>query len=106
MAVTGAVVAAGLTGCGVRDAADVEGEIGTAENETAVLKAMQEVVKAGFPGVMVSVKGKDGKIRDYSAGIGDRETGDAPPRTATCASAATPRRSSPQPSCSWSVRAR
>jgi len=80
VAVTGAVVAAGLTGCGVRDAADVEGEIGTAENETAVLKAMQEVVKAGFPGVMVSVKGKDGKIRDYSAGIGDRETGDAPPK--------------------------
>ncbi|MEV5824326.1 serine hydrolase domain-containing protein [Spirillospora sp. NPDC052242] len=79
-AVAGALLAGGLTGCDVGDAADAEAEIGVAKNEIAVQKAMQELVKAGFPGVMVSVKGKDGKTRDYSAGVGDRETGDAPPK--------------------------
>lgn len=78
--VAGALLAGGLTGCDVGDAADAEAEIGVAENEIAVQKAMQGLVKAGFPGVMVSVKGKDGKTRDYSAGVGDRETGDAPPK--------------------------
>ncbi|MFE9105135.1 serine hydrolase domain-containing protein [Actinomadura geliboluensis] len=70
----------GLAGCATGDKADAEAEIGTAKNEVAVVAAMQKVVKAGFPGVLVSVKGADGKVRDYSAGAGDRETGDAPPK--------------------------
>ncbi|MBE1533837.1 serine hydrolase [Actinomadura algeriensis] len=32
--------------------------------------------------MVVSVKGKDGKTRDYSAGVGDRETGEEPPKNA------------------------
>ncbi|TDC48409.1 class A beta-lactamase-related serine hydrolase [Actinomadura sp. KC345] len=78
--VAGALVLGGLTGCGSGDLSDAEAEIGAAKNEVAVQKAMQKVVKAGYPGVMVSVKGKDGETRDYSAGVGDRETGEAPPK--------------------------
>jgi D-alanyl-D-alanine carboxypeptidase len=79
-AVAGALVAGGLAGCSTGTAADAEAEIGTAKNEIALQKAMRELVQAGFPGVLVSVKGKDGKTRDYTAGIGNRETGDAPPK--------------------------
>ncbi|TDC98426.1 serine hydrolase domain-containing protein [Actinomadura sp. 7K507] len=75
-----ALVLGGLTGCATGDAADAEAEIGAAKNEIAVQRAMQKVVKAGYPGVMVSVKGEDGETRDYSAGVGNRETGEAPPK--------------------------
>ncbi|MFV2179761.1 serine hydrolase domain-containing protein [Actinomadura sp. LOL_016] len=76
----GALLAGSLAGCATGTAEDAEAEIGVAENEIAVRKAMRELVRAGFPGVMVSVKGKDGKTRDYSAGEGNRETGEAPPK--------------------------
>ncbi|WP_433414480.1 hypothetical protein ACQP1V_34325 [Microtetraspora malaysiensis] len=66
--VAGALIVGGLTGCDVDDEGDPTAEIGAAKNEIAVRKAMQELVKAGFPGVMVSVKGKDGKTRDYGRG--------------------------------------
>ncbi|MEW2352368.1 serine hydrolase domain-containing protein [Spirillospora sp. NPDC029432] len=79
-AVAGALAVGGLSGCATGTKADAEAEIGAAKNELAVQKAMQQVVKAGFPGVLVSVTGKDGKTRDYSAGVGDRETGEAPPK--------------------------
>ncbi|WP_026403623.1 serine hydrolase domain-containing protein [Actinomadura rifamycini] len=78
----GALFAGGLTGCATGTEADAQAEIGAAKNEMAVRKAMQEVVKAGFPGVVVSVKGEDGKTRDYSAGVGDREKGEEPPKNA------------------------
>ncbi|GAA1816286.1 serine hydrolase domain-containing protein [Actinomadura chokoriensis] len=80
MAVAGALAAGALAGCSTGTAADAEAEIGTAKNEIALQKAMRELVQAGFPGVLVSVKGKDGETRDYAAGIGNRETGDAPPK--------------------------
>ncbi|OLT38163.1 hypothetical protein BJF79_05355 [Actinomadura sp. CNU-125] len=82
VAAAGALFAGGLTGCATGTEADAQAEIGAAKNEMAVLKAMQEVVKAGFPGVLVSVKGKDGETRDYSAGLGDREKGEEPPKNA------------------------
>ncbi|MFH8519938.1 serine hydrolase domain-containing protein [Streptomyces gelaticus] len=78
--VVGVLAVGGLTGCRDGEASDAEAEIGTAKNEIALQKAMRELVQAGFPGVLVSVKGKDGKTRDYTAGVGNRETGAAPPK--------------------------
>ncbi|MEU3221488.1 serine hydrolase domain-containing protein [Streptomyces sp. NPDC006971] len=76
----GVLAVGGLTGCRDGDASDAEAEIDTAKNEIALQKAMRELVQAGFPGVLVSVKGKDGRTRDYTAGIGNRETGAPPPK--------------------------
>ncbi|MFI0353132.1 serine hydrolase domain-containing protein [Actinomadura sp. 9N407] len=76
----GVLTVGGLTGCATGDASDAKAEIGAARNEIALQQAMRTLVKSGFPGVMVSVKGKDGKTRDYAAGVGDRETGEAPPK--------------------------
>ncbi len=78
-AMAGVLAAGGLAGCETGDAAEAEAEIGVMENEIALRKAMRETVRAGFPGVLVSVKGRDGRTRDYTAGTGDREAGSAPP---------------------------
>lgn len=42
----------------------------------AVQKAADSLVRDdGFPGVLAAVEGRDGRTRDYTAGVGDRETG-------------------------------
>lgn len=38
------------------------------------------VERSGFPGVLATVRGKDGKVRTYTAGVGDLETGAKVPR--------------------------
>ena len=38
------------------------------------------VTDGGFPGVLASIRGADGRVRDYTAGVGDLETGRRVPR--------------------------
>lgn len=38
------------------------------------------VERSGFPGVLATVRGKDGKVRTYTAGVGDLQTGAKVPR--------------------------
>jgi D-alanyl-D-alanine carboxypeptidase len=38
------------------------------------------VTRTGLPGVLASVRGRDGKVRTYTAGVGDLETGARVPR--------------------------
>ncbi|GAA4095308.1 serine hydrolase domain-containing protein [Actinomadura miaoliensis] len=46
----------------------------------AIQKGAESLVRDdGFPGVLAAVKGRDGRTRDYTAGVGDRATGAKPP---------------------------
>ncbi len=42
----------------------------------AVQKSLDTLVRSdGFPAALASVRGRDGRVRDYTAGVGDLRTG-------------------------------
>ena len=56
-----------------------------ADNDTRRADAVQQrldrlVREDGFPGALASVRGADGRVRDYTAGVGDLRTGRPVPR--------------------------
>ncbi|MFI9552924.1 serine hydrolase domain-containing protein [Nonomuraea endophytica] len=47
----------------------------TSRSGDAVQASLNELVRTGeFPGVVAAVRGRDGRVRDYTAGVGDLET--------------------------------
>ena len=78
LAVLGGVVAGGQLAYAETHESTPRAAAQTTEGKArgAVQQAADSLVKDdGFPGVLAAVEGRDGRVRDYTAGVGDRETG-------------------------------